>query len=209
MSLSNSNNSGSSSLDMNTKKNICFSIRKIVEFLFVCFRQVIANGLTNTVRFMVNQEIGMVAHGNYGNATEPMTSLLMRLSRENALQSFNNYRRKLGLYPYMSFYDLTGNWETVVTLKSLYENVEDVELLTGMLTEKRRRGILPTVTVMVNSLIVNSILTNPLASRDSWKPVTFGGYMGFNKVRSASIESFVCNNLFDNCDDLTVKLHAN
>jgi len=165
--------------------------------------------MSNMIKFMVNREIGKVAHGNYGNATEPMTSLLMRLSRENALQSFNNYRRKLGLYPYMSFYDLTGNWETVKTLKSLYKNVEDVELLTGMLTEKRKRGILPTVTVMVNSLIVNSILTNPLASRELWKPVTFGGKLGFNIVRSATIESFVCNNLVNDCDNLTVKLYAN
>lgn len=168
----------------------------------------IANGMSDTVRFMVDREIGEAARGNYGDATEPMTSLLMRLSRENALQGFNNYRRKLGLYPYTRFYDLTGDWETVEILKSLYGNVDDVELLSGMLTEKRRRGVLPTVTVMANSLIVNSILTSPLATRDSWDPVTFGGDDGFNTVRSATMETFVCNNLVDNCDGFTVKLHA-
>lgn len=158
---------------------------------------------------MVNQEIGTTSRGNYGNATEPMTSLLLRLSRENALQSFNNYRRKFGLYPYMSFYDLTKDRATVDVLKSLYECVDDVELLIGMLTEKSRRGILSTVTFMTNSFIVNSILTNPLASNDSWNPSTFGGNDGFNIVRTASIEKFVCNNLADNCDGLTVKLYAN
>lgn len=169
----------------------------------------ITDGMNDAVRFMVDREIGMTSHGNYGNATEPMTSLMLRLSRENAVQSFNNYRRKLGLYPYISFYDLTENWETVELLKSLYDNIEDVELLTGMLTEKSRRGILPTVTIMANSLIVNSILTNPLASKDSWKPSTFGGNDGFDIIRSASIEKFVCNNLVNNCEGLTVKLFAN
>jgi len=159
---------------------------------------------------MVNQEIGAVTRSNYGDATEPTTSLMMKLSRENALQNFNNYRRKLGLLPYKNFYDLTEDEETVKILRELYNNVDDVELLTGMLTEKKKPEMLSTVQVMANSIIVNSILINPLNNEDSWKPETFGGNNGFDIVRSANIETFICNNLVDKCSDgFKVKLYAN
>jgi len=158
---------------------------------------------------MVNQVTGAVACSNYGEATESMTGLLMKLSRENALQSFNNYRRKLGLNPYSSFYDLAGNWETAKRLAEAYHNVEDVELLIGMLTEKKQLGVLSTVNVMTNSFVVNSILRSPLYSKDFWKPETFGGDDGFDIVRSANIKTFVCNNLVDKCsDEFKVKLRA-
>lgn len=158
---------------------------------------------------MVNQEIGMVTHGNYGDATERATSMMMRLSRENIVQRFNNYRKKLGLNAYRSFYDLTEDMKTAKILEKLYDNVDDVEFLVGMLTEKRKQGVLSTVQIMTNSLLVNSILTNPLNGQDFWKSETFGGQEGFDMVRFANIETFVCNNLVDKCSDgFKVKLYA-
>lgn len=166
-------------------------------------------GLRNAIKHMVNQEIGMVTHGNYDDSAEPMTTLMMKLSRENALQSFNNYRRKLGLSAYRSFYDLTEDAKTARILEELYDNIESVELLTGMLTEKRQQGALSTVQIMTNSLLVISILTNPLNTKDSWRPEIFGGQEGFDMVQFANIEALVCNNLIDKCSDgFQVKLQT-
>lgn len=152
----------------------------------------------------------MVTHNNDDTETEPLTKLMMTISRENHVQSFNNYRRKLGLRPYKSFLELTQNTETADSLKSLHESVEDVELLTGMLTEtSSAEGHSITVTAMVNSFIINSILTNSLHDKRSWNPDTFGGDVGFHLVETASIKTFVCNNLVDKCDDFTVELYAN
>lgn len=138
---------------------------------------------------MVNQKIGSLTPGNYGNAMESMDGLSMKMSRDNASQNFNNYRRKLALNPYRSFYDLTEN---DVTVELLYWNVNDVEQLTG----NRRLGFLSIVQIITNSVIVNSILTNPLNGEDAWKSDTFGGNEGFGNVRIANIETFVRNNYY-------------
>lgn len=164
--------------------------------------------IINTIRFMVNQKIGMVAPNNYGAATKPLIQRLITLSRENGLQSFNNYRRQLGLYPYRSFYELTRNQKIAETLKTLYDNVEDVELITGILTESRSKYFVPTSSVMTNSFIINSILTNYLTSKELWKPDTFGGKEGFNIVKTANIQKLIYNNLAENCNGFLVKLYS-
>lgn len=166
------------------------------------------NGLSDTIMGMVNEPMGTATRNNDGSATEPLTRLMMQLSRENAVQSFNNYRAKWGLNTYGGFYELTGDQDTANKLQSVYDNVDDVEFLTGILTEKKNYGNSPTATILANSFIVNSILTNPLTSKQSWTPETFGGSVGFDIVKSASIKSLVCNNLVDNCNGFIVKLYA-
>lgn len=156
----------------------------------------------DTVRFMVGEPMGTMSNNNDGATTEPLTKALMRTSREHAVQGFNRYRTRLGLRAYKSFYELTGNQETAKKLESLYGTVGDVEMLTGMIAEKTGDGAaVPTFTVMVNSFIVNSIVSNPLYGETMWKPETFGGDHGFSVVKSASIRTLVCNNLRDECDD--------
>lgn len=164
----------------------------------------------DAVRFMVEQMMGMLSSNNDGASTEPLTKVLLKISRENAVQSFNSYRTHLGLYAYGSFYELTGNREIAEKLESLYENVGDVEMLVGMLTEKKIEDTVPTFTVMINSFIVNSIVTNPLYSETMWTSDTFDGDYGFSIVKSANIKTFICNNLHDECDndDFIVNFYA-
>lgn len=157
---------------------------------------------------MVGQKMGMVTYNNDGAATQQVTKILMNLSREGSTQSFNNYRRKLGLYAYESFYELTRNWKITQKLENLYKHVEDVELLTGLVTEKPKYGFASTVSIMMNSFIVNSILTNPITSKELWVPDTFGGDDGFDIVKNANIKTFICNNLADKCSDFKVSLYA-
>ncbi|XP_025413807.1 prostaglandin G/H synthase 2-like [Sipha flava] len=154
---------------------------------------------------MADLSMGEVTSNNDGTPTETLTKFLLELSRENAVQSFNNYRRHLGLTAYGSFYQLTGNRDTAKALKLLYGSVENVELMAGMLAERKDDVYsVPTFTVVTKSFIINSILTNPLNSETSWKPETFGGDVGFYLVESANIKNFVCNNLVDKCCESSV-----
>lgn len=164
--------------------------------------------MSRAVKHMIDRKMAMVTSNNYGSDSEPLTKRMMSLSREGSVQGFNNYRRKLGLYPYGSFDELTGNLETANELKALYDDVEDVELLIGMLTEKKTDGVVPTTTVLTNSFIVNSVLTNPLYSKNAWNEDTFGGNRNFQMVQTANIETFICDNLADGCVDFNVDLFA-
>lgn len=164
--------------------------------------------MKDTIKFMVDQKMSMVTHNNDGSTTEYLTRLMSKLLREQLVRNFNDYRRQLGLRAYGTFFELTGNQETADKLQALYDNVGEVELLPGMLTEKKVNGNSPTVTILANSFIVNSILTNSLASKKSWTSATFGGNIGFDIVKSANIMSLVCNNLDHNCDGMKVSLYA-
>ncbi|XP_060845938.1 prostaglandin G/H synthase 2-like [Rhopalosiphum padi] len=172
-------------------------------------KQVLEEGLKNTLQFMISQPMGKISAHNDGFSTKPLTKTLMKLSREHAVQSFNNYRRRFGLPAYDSFFQLTKNWETADELKNLYQSVDDVELLTGVLTEGSRMGSLPTSTIMTQSFIINAILTNNLTSELSWKPNTFSGDGLFSLVKGTTLRSFVCNNLVDYCNGLNIDLYAN
>jgi len=156
---------------------------------------------------MMNSKMSMVTAHDDGPLTEQLTKTLMTLSRKQCLQGFNNYRRRLGLPAYNSFFDLTGNVEIASELEKLYSTVVKVKLLTGVLTEKSSSGVLPTAKVLSNSFIVNAILTNRLTTKHLWAPDTFGGVEFFNLVKSTSLESLVCRNV-DNCDELKVHRHA-
>lgn len=83
-------------------------------------------------------------------------------------------------------------------------------MLTGMITEKINYVPVPTLTVMMYSIIVNSIVTNPLYTRNMWNSDIFDGDYGFLIVKSASIRSFICNNLHNECENkkFMVKIYA-
>ncbi|XP_025207796.1 prostaglandin G/H synthase 2-like [Melanaphis sacchari] len=160
--------------------------------------QVLDGGLKNTLQFMVSQPMGKVTAHNDGPTTKPLTEFLLKLSREHAVQSFNNYRRRFGLPAYDSFYQLTKNWKTANELKNLYKSVDDVELLTGMLTESSRSDSLPTSTIMTQSFIINAILVNNLTNDVSWNKDTYGGKHMFDMVKKTTLKTLVCRNL-DGC----------
>ncbi|XP_029348547.1 prostaglandin G/H synthase 1-like [Acyrthosiphon pisum] len=163
-------------------------------------QQVSEAGLKDALKFMGNSKIGMFTAHNDDALTEYLTRTLMTISREHCIQGFNNYRRLLGLPAYNSFFDLTGNNETATELKNLYSTVEDVELLTGVLTERSISGVLPTAKVLSNSFVITAILTNNITAKHSWVPDTFGDVELFNLVKSASLKSLVYRNVDVNRD---------
>ena len=42
---------------------------------------------------------------------------------------------------------------------------------------------------------VKGLIANPICSPKYWKPSTFGGDVGFNIVKEASLEKLFCNNM--------------
>ncbi|XP_008183881.1 prostaglandin G/H synthase 2-like [Acyrthosiphon pisum] len=151
--------------------------------------QVSEAALKDSLQLMMSSKISMVVANDDSPLTEQLTKIIMSLSREQCLQGFNNYRRRLGLPAYKSFFDLTGNVKTATELEKMYGTVEKVELLTGVLAEKSSSGVLPTAKVLSNYYIVNAILTNSITTKHLWAPDTFGGVDFFNLVKTASLES--------------------
>jgi hypothetical protein len=58
--------------------------------------------------------------------------------RERGVPRYNQFRRLMGLKPIQRFEDLTDDLEAVKALRSVYDSVEDIDLLIGNLAEARR-----------------------------------------------------------------------
>jgi prostaglandin-endoperoxide synthase 2 len=104
-------------------------------------------GLRNTPEFLLGVDQASIAFG-----------------RATRVQPYNAYRRHFGLDPYRSFAELTGDPDLAAQLEALYGQVDDVELVVGLLAEKPYPPALfgQLMLVMVGSDAFTHILTNPL-----------------------------------------------
>ncbi|XP_050522602.1 prostaglandin G/H synthase 2-like [Daktulosphaira vitifoliae] len=185
------------------------NLTSLSSLLFGNNRQLFVDGLSNIIQLMISQKMGMITSNNDGPATEPLTKVMLKLSREKKFQSFNNYRRHLGLVPYNNFYSLTKDKKLAVQLKNLYEDIENVELIPGMLVEKHKNGVVSSTNMAIsNNLIMTAILSSPIGSESWWKQDTFGGDEGFEIVKTATIKKLICYNLIDQCKSFDVKLKS-
>lgn len=57
---------------------------------------------------------------------------IIQVGRDARLQSFNNYRRKFGLKPLKSFYEITDNVQLAEKLQSVYFDIDALELPIGI-----------------------------------------------------------------------------
>ncbi|XP_004712627.2 prostaglandin G/H synthase 1 [Echinops telfairi] len=117
-------------------------------------------------------------------------------SRELQLQPFNEYRKRFGMKPYLSFQELTGEKAMAAELEELYGDINAMEFYPGLLLEK----CLPN-SIFGESMIeigapfsLKGLLGNPICSPEYWKPSTFGGETGFNIVKTATLKKLVCLN---------------
>jgi hypothetical protein len=69
-----------------------------------------------------------------------LASIDILRDRERQVPRYNDFRRLLGLIPAKSFEDLAHDEKTAKDLSEVYENVEEVDLLTGCLAEKFPHG---------------------------------------------------------------------
>jgi Animal haem peroxidase/Tetratricopeptide repeat len=87
--------------------------------------------LNNFPRFM--QELSVP-----GNPFLDMGTVDIVRARERGVPRYNEFRRQLGLNPLHSFGDLTDDPKVLTKLQSMYDNVEDLDLLIGTLAEAHR-----------------------------------------------------------------------
>lgn len=57
---------------------------------------------------------------------------MIQAARDVRLQSYNNYRRKFGLKPFNSFYELTGDVALAEKLQNMYFDIDALELPIGL-----------------------------------------------------------------------------
>ena len=88
--------------------------------------------LNNFPRFM--QELSVP-----GNSFLDMGTVDIVRARERGVPRYNEFRRQLGLTEIRSFDDLTDDPTVLTKLQSVYNNVEDLDLLIGTLAEAQNR----------------------------------------------------------------------
>jgi len=154
------------------------------------------HGITAFVDAMVNTPAGAIYYGNHGPSTLPVLRQVILQGRAMRMQGLNNYRYEFGLDKYTDFMDMTGDAILAKQLEQLYGHVDAVEWYTGMMFEKPGGSVTPTSTVAIGGpYAVKGMMANPISSPHYWKPSTFGGEIGFDIVKSASIEKLFCLNM--------------
>lgn len=121
---------------------------------------------------------------------------VIKESRELRLQPFNEYRKRFNLKPYTSFQELTGEKAMAAELEKLYGDIDALEFYPGLLLEKCHPNSIfgESMIEMGAPFSLKGLLGNPICSPEYWKPSTFGGEMGFNIVKTATLKKLVCLN---------------
>ena len=103
---------------------------------------------------------------------------------------------------------LTGEKEMARELEELYGDIDAVEFYVGLLVEKRRHKAMfgSSVVEMGGPFSVKGLLSNPLCSPKHWKPSTFGGEVGFNLVKTATLEKLFCQNIKGRCPRVSFRV---
>ncbi|XP_068930068.1 prostaglandin G/H synthase 1-like [Petaurus breviceps papuanus] len=118
-------------------------------------------------------------------------------SRKLRMPSFNEYRKRFGLKPYTSFVELTGEKQNSAELEKVYGDIDALEFYPGVLIEKSLPNSIfgESILEMGSPFSLKGLLGNPICSPEYWKPSTFGGEIGFNIVKTATLKKLVCLNV--------------
>ena len=86
-------------------------------------------------------------------------------------------------------------------LEKVYGDIDAVDLYMGFFVEKRVYGSPFGMTFVTTGAPYSfrGIFSHPISSPEYWKPSTFGGSVGFEMVKSASLEKLFCLNIEGKC----------
>ncbi|XP_041126949.1 prostaglandin G/H synthase 2-like [Polyodon spathula] len=160
------------------------------------------HGISHLVESFTKQIAGRVAGGrNVPPAVMKVALASIEQSRQMKYRSMNEYRKQFTMKPYHSFEELTGEKEMAAELKELYGDIDAMELYPGLLVEKPRPGAIfgETMVEMGAPFSLKGLMGNPICSPQYWKPSTFGGKVGFEIVKDASLQKLVCRNVKGPC----------
>ncbi|KAK6979623.1 prostaglandin G/H synthase 2 [Biomphalaria glabrata] len=187
--------------------NISGTIYPIKDFIYH-LELVLKHGTANFTDSLSRQRAGHMSHHNHGPYTINVLKETILHGRQLRLQSLNNYRKRFNLDPYTSFEELTGEKELASQLEKLYGDIDAVEFYVGILMEKRRAKNLfgGTIVEIGGPFSVKGLMSNAICSRQYWKPSTFGGEVGFNLIKTATLKTLFCNNIKGPCPLVSLRV---
>uniref|UniRef100_A0A452DMQ7 Prostaglandin G/H synthase 1 n=1 Tax=Capra hircus TaxID=9925 RepID=A0A452DMQ7_CAPHI len=94
------------------------------------------------------------------------------------------------------FPPLAGEKEMAAELEELYGDIDALEFYPGLLLEKCHPNSIfgESMIEMGAPFSLKGLLGNPICSPEYWKASTFGGEVGFNLVKTATLKKLVCLN---------------
>lgn len=103
---------------------------------------------------------------------------------------------------------VTGETEMAAELREMYGDIEAVEFYVGLMVEKHRHNSMfgGTVVEVGGPFSVKGLMSPAICSPTYWKPSTFGGQVGFDMVKSATLKKLFCNNMQGECPDVGFKV---
>ncbi|XP_039274782.2 prostaglandin G/H synthase 2-like [Styela clava] len=157
------------------------------------------HGMNVFTTSLSNQLAGRGAGGrNMHKSLHPVAIRVLEMNRKVRLQPFNRYRQSLHLPPYKTFEELTGETKLARVLSELYEgDIDGVEFFVGVMVEKRHDSKVWGLTLneAISSYSMRSIFSNTIGSPSYWRESTFGGKVGFDIVKTTTLEDLVCRNI--------------
>lgn len=90
-------------------------------------------------------------------------------------------------------------------LQEAYGDVDAVDLYLGFFVEKGLSTSPFGITLIAAGApySLRGLLSNPVSSAEYWKPSTFGGDIGFEMVKTATLEKLFCQNIAGKCPLVT------
>lgn len=87
----------------------------------------------------------------------------------------------------------------------MYGDVDAVDLYVGFFIEQGLSTSPFGITLIAAGApySLRGLLSNPVSSAEYWKPSTFGGEVGFNMVKTATLEKLFCQNMAGECPLVT------
>lgn len=147
--------------------------------------QLLTHGLENLIEAASSQRAGLVSLLNTPEFLVEADLAAMDKSRGWRLRSYNDYRELYSLGRVKTFAEISSDPAIRTALEALYDSVDDVEFLVGLLAEDRLAGspLGETMSIMVGTDAFTQIYTNPLLSQNVY------GEEAFSKLGLRSIES--------------------
>ncbi|MEM7525594.1 MAG: peroxidase family protein, partial [Pseudomonadota bacterium] len=147
----------------------------------------IEGGLAQGFADMSAQRAGELGPLNTTESLLHVELASIRQGRDTSLASFSDYRRYISGKRPIGFEDVSSDPRVVDVLKSVYDEVEDVEFFPGIFAEDRvPNSPLPrTILSMVALDAFSQALTNPLLSQHVFNPRTFSRY-GWKLIQETS-----------------------
>jgi len=172
-------------------------------------KPVLEHGLDQFIQALSRARAGKLGARNHPKYTLPTLIKSLNIQRNLRFQSFNNYRKRFDMPPYETFEELTGETEIAQVLRDLYGHVDAVEYYVGLICERPSPSITPLTMVNIGGpWSVKGLVANPVSSPKFWKPSTFGGEVGFDIIKAASLTNLLCNNMVNKtgCEHISFKV---